>query len=597
MPKSLDDILIIQDRKTREYEEFRTQALLLAQTLTPEWTDFYPHDPGVVLAELFSGIADNLSYYIDRAIHEQYLSTCQLRQSVVDHAALVGYKLKLPSSSVVTIDVVTSGAVTLTGTDTVGSLPFRVIGEASGDTKSTHFELLNTVTISSATTTALSFIEGQTVLNEVLGSSSAVAGLGFQLGGVNLTTDSVGNVALRVEVDEGSGFISWNLVDNFLDSTSTSKHYTIDTDISGRVTVLFGDGVNGKIPASGVSNVRATYRVGGGKSSNNVGIGTIKVIATPNIHVSSIINTNKPSGGSDRETIDEARISAPAYFTTQNRAVTHADYEAIARSVSGVNKAKAVWYQGSPLKEAIYVATSGDNPVPSGTWNIDKQSGTGILGNVGKAIKAKACSAIRLYILPITPVTIKLNVDVHVLENYYKSDVFFRVVSDILSFIQNTDSTELPGLLPLSGLMKAIESTLGVDYVDVHQFHRVPYVESVSTGIANTTFVDGDTGTTNTVTTGNALKEEEWTIFFTSSTAFNVIGSVSGMQAATGTVGTNYISDNSEISFKAVAGTNTNKYGDTYKIVTSAYVGNITIFDTEIPVMPTSTVNTIGGIS
>ena len=145
--------------------------------------------------------------------------------------------------------------------------------------------------------------------------------------------------------------------------------------------------------------------------------------------------------------------------------------------------------------------------------------------------------------------------------------------------------------------MKAIESTLGVDYVDVHQFHRVPYVESVSTGIANTTFVDGDTGTTNTVTTGNALKEEEWTIFFTSSTAFNVIGSVSGMQAATGTVGTNYISDNSEISFKAVAGTNTNKYGDTYKIVTSAYVGNITIFDTEIPVMPTSTVNTIGGIS
>lgn len=64
-------------------------------------------------------------------------------------------------------------------------------------------------------------------------------------------------------------------------------------------------------------------------------------------------------------------------------------------------------------------------------------------------------------------------------------------------------------------------------------------------------------GTTATVT-------ETWTLTFTSPTAFNVVGSVSG-SAAAGTVGTPYT--NTWIEFKVVAGTSAFVSGDTFTIV------------------------------
>jgi hypothetical protein len=56
--------------------------------------------------------------------------------------------------------------------------------------------------------------------------------------------------------------------------------------------------------------------------------------------------------------------------------------------------------------------------------------------------------------------------------------------------------------------------------------------------------------------------DETWTIDFTSATEFTVTGSVSGLQTATGTVGTEYSSDGSEITFTIIAGTTAWDTGD-----------------------------------
>jgi hypothetical protein len=49
----------------KDYESIRQELLAKVPQLTDRWTDFNPSDLGVVLLELFCGVGDMLSYYLD----------------------------------------------------------------------------------------------------------------------------------------------------------------------------------------------------------------------------------------------------------------------------------------------------------------------------------------------------------------------------------------------------------------------------------------------------------------------------------------------------------------------------------------------------
>ena len=86
-------------------------------------------------------------------------------------------------------------------------------------------------------------------------------------------------------------------------------------------------------------------------------------------------------------------------------------------------------------------------------------------------------------------------------------------------------------------------------------------------------------------------------IRFISATTYSVEGEVSGIQSAIGTSGAEYTTDKGTLVFTITAGTYANKAGDTYSILTSSKVGNVTVQDKEIPVLTTQTVTVEGGIS
>lgn len=594
MPTSLSGDQIILDLRTRTYESFRTQAIDLISVLTPEWTDVFPHDPGIVLIELFSGQSDILSYYIDRAVAESHWATAQLRQSVLNMSDLIGYSPKSAVSSTVAVDVTTTGVGgSLVGIDTIGGQPFRIATTSKNESGIFNFELLNAYSFAPAEVTAnLIFVEGLTVLNEILGSSDGSRGQAFVILQTPITKVSTGSSPVLVQVHDGASWITWEEAptDNFLESSASDKHYTIDIDAFGGGTIRFGDGVNGYIPELGSSNIRVTYRTGGGSISNNISAGSITEIKTTSSLVTSVTNTLAPSGGDTAETVAQIKNNAPRVWSTQNRAVTHKDFEALALTINGVFKVKADWYKGYPTKEAIYVAVTGDNPVPTGTWNEYKQTGTGLLGSVGDLLVSKANSAVSIVMLPVVALPIKCTIELHIKNNYLQNEVTARVLLGITAFIKTVSSTDIPDFLPLSGLMAEIEGIDGVDFVNVSTFRRQPYIEEVTVGDNDTVFGD--------VTVGRETKDETWTVFFTSTTTFSVEGTVSGLQVATGVVGTLYISDLGEIQFTATAGTITNKYGDTYKIVSGKEAGNITIQVNEIPILDSGspTITTVGGI-
>ena len=72
--------------------------------------------------------------------------------------------------------------------------------------------------------------------------------------------------------------------------------------------------------------------------------GTIQtIVGAPQLALlgASVTNPDPATGGAERESIEHAVQHAPAVFRSLKRAVTAADYEALALSFKGVGKVQA----------------------------------------------------------------------------------------------------------------------------------------------------------------------------------------------------------------------------------------------------------------
>jgi predicted phage baseplate assembly protein len=119
-------------------------------------------------------------------------------------------------------------------------------------------------------------------------------------------------------------------------------------DDSGQTTVVFGDGFNGARPPSGIDNIHARYRKGLG-SSGNLPSGSIQETIDSVPGLQRVTNPLPSSGGGDPENITQIRRRAPASLQTFGRAVSVADYAALALSYPGIAKAGATWVVWDPV--------------------------------------------------------------------------------------------------------------------------------------------------------------------------------------------------------------------------------------------------------
>jgi predicted phage baseplate assembly protein len=183
--------------------------------------------------------------------------------------------------------------------------------------------------------------------------------------------------SLRLEVDEGQGFKVWQEVEDFYASGPDDPHYVLNRTTGD---LGFGDGQHGRIPLVNLSNpntniVAREYRYGGGKRGN-VGAETIKDIQTFVEAVDSVSNKQPAYGGSDEETVAEAKLRAPREIKSKERAVTAEDFESLALATPGVRvrRAKALPLVHPKFPEAqipgvitliIVPESDAPNPLPS----------------------------------------------------------------------------------------------------------------------------------------------------------------------------------------------------------------------------------------
>jgi len=167
--------------------------------------------------------------------------------------------------------------------------------------------------------------QGRTVKDSPLGSSTGLANQEFEL-----TRDYFINGSESAYVDNGL----WTRVDNFLSSSPTELHYTIELGDNDRPTIKFGDGTTGKIPPLGVNNVKVDPYRYNAETDGNVGANTVEVDKTGLSFVNKLWNPRAATGwaeaeGASETSLEQAKIAGPASLRTREVAVGPEDVEAL----------------------------------------------------------------------------------------------------------------------------------------------------------------------------------------------------------------------------------------------------------------------------
>lgn len=123
-------------------------------------------------------------------------------------------------------------------------------------------------------------------------------------------------------------WVKWERVDDFLNSSSTDRHYIVNRTEG---YVLFGNGKSGRIPsASKAPNITIEYKTGGGERTN-LPTGAVQKLNRAIGFINQVSNPEKLSGGCDVEPLSEAIERSSAMLRTQGKAITVRDYEELAK--------------------------------------------------------------------------------------------------------------------------------------------------------------------------------------------------------------------------------------------------------------------------
>lgn len=312
------------DYSGRDYSSALIRLQRLVQSVFPTWTDFNKANFGNMLLRCMAFMIDVISKYTDFMATESLPEHAKLRRSVQAHTRWIGYTMSgRKAAQVPLLFTLEDGAIS-------NDVPIQkgTIIRVSDLINPIEFQLLEDILIPAGSTQVIGTVEN----SENAEDNETSTGQPNQI--FRLTQSPFIQESLEVVADNGV----YDVVENFLLSTSTDRHCTVAIDDNERLLVRFPDGINGKIPEGAID---FQYKVGGG-FGGNVEPGTItdivdSIVDSLGNSVSvSAINTVKAEGGDDPETIEHAKQQAPAELRVLNRCVAREDYEISARDVPGV---------------------------------------------------------------------------------------------------------------------------------------------------------------------------------------------------------------------------------------------------------------------
>ena len=286
-----------------------------------------------ILINLLAYNSYQTAYNTNMVVNETFIDSATLRENVVSLARNIGYVPRSKRAAKAKVDYYISGLPSSTETISFAS---GVI--ANGEVSGSQYLFSIPETVTGTATDGESEGTIEIYQGQYLRSGFVVEGDSQRY---ILPNEGIDTSTIIVKVRENSSSTTsteYKLVDNILGITSTSNIYLIQETTDEKYELLFGDDVFGKKLESGnivdISYIKTEGTAGNGaqefkfagtlRDSNGALLDGYNAILTPQ---------TASQNGDNIEPINSVRYYAPRLYSSQHRAVTASDYEAIIPSV------------------------------------------------------------------------------------------------------------------------------------------------------------------------------------------------------------------------------------------------------------------------
>ena len=283
-----------------------------------------------VLLDILSYNTYHNSFYLNMIGSEMFLDSAQLRDSVISHAKELNYTPRSFKSAAANVSITVKSS-TMNKRSIV--IPKGYTFTSRFGPRNFTFSTADNFVISDYTInpakTELTFTgvnipiyEGYYVADNYTYSSNNPQR--FIISNKNV---DISSVSVTIAEDVGATTLVYNRAQSLFDLNSTSTVFFIQGAENDSYEVVFGDGVNGRMPKNN-SVITIEYRVSNGELPNGCREFTPDTTLDNEADISVTTNQNA-SGGAISETLESIKYNAPRHFNTQERAITTEDYETL----------------------------------------------------------------------------------------------------------------------------------------------------------------------------------------------------------------------------------------------------------------------------
>ena len=412
----------------------------------------------------FSILIDVLAYntYItafntNMVVNESFIDSATLRENVVSLARNIGY---VPISRKAATSTVSFQMSDVNSAYKTATLKKGIVCTGIVDNTNYIFSVPEDITVpinlGEATFSDIVVYEG-TLLKKTFTVDTSQPNQKFILPNPYIDTSTI-RVSVK-ETSESTTSRDYVAVNNIIGINENSTIFLIQEISDERYELFFGDGIFGKKLENG-NQIEVTYVTTNGKSGNGATNFTFSgsVVSDTLVDISSNVAnvlTTQSENGDDIQSVESVRYYAPRMYSTQYRAVTAADYEAILPSLYP-NIESITAYGGEELNPPqfgrVFIAAK-----PKNAEYLSEQTKESLLLD----LKRYSIAGIKPEFVDVNVVYVELDSTVYYNSNFVGSvdNLKSKVSKSLEVFSSSTDLNKFGGRFKYSKALRVIDSS------------------------------------------------------------------------------------------------------------------------------------------
>lgn len=315
---------------------------------TSEFGDFDYEGAGInVLLDLLAYNTHYTALYANMVAAESFIDSAVMRRSLVSLGKNLGYVPNSMTAATAVVDLILG-----TTAGVPDSIPTGTKFFASKDGENYTFSTTDSYKINKDSVPYT--VSNMSIRQGVYKSASYVYDSTINSISFEIPSSKIDKSLVRVYVMNSPNDLtnlddSWKVNDDYLNLDPTTKVFFVNENYRGNYEVSFGDGILGQRPEE-KSFIMIVYFQTEGSVGNDIGNTDTDDLASFSFNgvggddFNSTVSTITPSfGGSERDTEEQIRYTAPKYYQSQDRTVTISDYESIVLKEYSAADSVRVW--------------------------------------------------------------------------------------------------------------------------------------------------------------------------------------------------------------------------------------------------------------